>query len=223
MFEITCFLEFIDIIDACNLSYLSLLQPSVSSMPRLKPTSGKAKKEALQAQRAAKASTSTNSTFSRGTESDARYATTAMAPATAQSTLSAPMKLQSIPSKHTPRRPGVSYAEQKELDSKRAAASALESRFIKLPREYVEHYKEVVSKEVFQRPIPPEKGCLSTAELREEEGRGVLKCPKRPKWKYWMSKKQVERNEEVMFEKWIQETDEAMRLAEQKHDFTVMG
>jgi len=47
-----------------------------------------------------------------------------------------------------------------------------------------------------------------------EESKGVhptlLSCPKRPKWRYDMSKKEVERNEEGMFEKWLAQTDNSI-------------
>ena len=37
-----------------------------------------------------------------------------------------------------------------------------------------------------------------------------LTCPKRPKWRYDMSKKEVEANEEGLFKKWLAQTDAAL-------------
>lgn len=81
-------------------------------------------------------------------------------------------------------------AEYKRQQERRSARSALESRFIKLSPLHVEHYRQVLAKRPFVRPVPPE-----AAHLRDREDLGLappdtpaerdaaLTCPKRPKWK----------------------------------------
>jgi hypothetical protein len=49
---------------------------------------------------------------------------------------------------------------------------------------------------VLERPVPDELGVLTVDELQPPELEG-LTCPKRPKWRYTMSKLEVERNEGV--------------------------
>ena len=84
----------------------------------------------------------------------------------------------------------LEVAEYKRQQERRSARSALESRFIKLSPLHVEHYRQVLAKRPFVRPVPP-----GAAHLRDKEDLGLastdtpaendatLTCPKRPKWK----------------------------------------
>jgi hypothetical protein len=44
--------------------------------------------------------------------------------------------------------------------------------------------------------------------LYEERDQGALTCPARPKFKFGQTKKEVERNEEGWFKKWLRATQE---------------
>lgn len=50
--------------------------------------------------------------------------------------------------------------ERQRAEDRRAARTALESRFIKLPQEYVDHYRTVLAKKPFRRPIDPSVGRM---------------------------------------------------------------
>ena len=101
----------------------------------------------------------------------------------------------------------------------RAAAAEstrrLESSFVKLPPAFLEKTKVLASTLPLTRPIPPELAILPDVDKLEQSadgGRtaGELTCPRRPKWRYDMSKKEVEANEEGLFKKWLAQTDEAV-------------
>jgi len=47
-------------------------------------------------------------------------------------------------------------------------------------------------------------------ELLERDKEKRLTCPSRPKFRYDMTKKEVEKNEEGWFKKWMKSTDEIM-------------
>lgn len=108
----------------------------------------------------------------------------------------------------------------------------LESRFLKLSNEWLDHAKLVASTTALERPIPFKLAVLDTnsfneipsisesVESRSEDtnnavivgskprSNGVLVAPRRPKWRYDQTKKEVEKNEEGLFSKWLQETDQ---------------
>lgn len=99
--------------------------------------------------------------------------------------------------------------EQARYDRKEASMK-IESRFLKLPKELVEHFVRVLSTRQLARPISPELAILHADA--DETGDGLqLTCPKRPKWSYNSSKEQVEKNEEGVFRAWLRETDEKLK------------
>jgi hypothetical protein len=90
---------------------------------------------------------------------------------------------------------------------------------VKIPASYLEQTKNVASTVPLSRPIALERVVFENLLTVGpgavfEESKGVhspsLACPKRPKWRYDMSKKEVERNEEGMFEKWLAQTDNSI-------------
>lgn len=90
----------------------------------------------------------------------------------------------------------------------------LQSYFVKLPPQFLENTKFLASTLVLQRPIHPTAVVfpehwldLSKGDIASEE---PLICPKRPKWRYDMSKEEVEKNEEGLFKKWLAQTDETV-------------
>ncbi|KAK0208758.1 P-loop containing nucleoside triphosphate hydrolase protein [Desarmillaria ectypa] len=83
----------------------------------------------------------------------------------------------------------------------------LQSAFVKLPPEFLEQAKSLASSLVLPRPILTSSAILSLQEYRFPAPLDTLTCPKRPKWRYEMSKEEVERNEEGLFKKWLKQTD----------------
>ncbi|KAG7452301.1 P-loop containing nucleoside triphosphate hydrolase protein [Guyanagaster necrorhizus] len=83
----------------------------------------------------------------------------------------------------------------------------LQSTFVKLPPEFLEQAKFLAATLVLPRPIPTSSAILSLQEYRFPAPLDTLSCPKRPKWRYDMSKEEVERNEEGLFNKWLTQTD----------------
>lgn len=85
----------------------------------------------------------------------------------------------------------------------------LQSAFIKLPPKYLEETKLLASTLQLSRPIPIEKSIFKPFYIEADTG-AVLTCPKRPKWRFDMSKLEVERNEEGVFKKWLAQTDQLL-------------
>jgi len=75
---------------------------------------------------------------------------------------------------------------------------ALESRFIRLPKEVQDINRIKAATEILQRPIEEELGVLKVEELQPKGGEELI-CPKRPKWSYNSTKKEVEKNEGKSF------------------------
>ncbi|KAI0720002.1 hypothetical protein C8T65DRAFT_23388 [Cerioporus squamosus] len=90
----------------------------------------------------------------------------------------------------------------------------LESAFVRLPPAFLERTKVLASTLPLTRPIPPEAAILSDVDKPPPAAvsplDSQLTCPKRPKWRYDMSKKEVEANEEGLFKKWLADTDAAL-------------
>ena len=100
-----------------------------------------------------------------------------------------------------------------------ASARRLQSSFVKVPAAYLEQSKNVASTVPLSRPITINRVVLdnllvvrSNGVSKDPDGAHSisLTCPKRPKWRYDMAKKEVERNEEGMFEKWLAQTDSSI-------------
>ncbi|KAI1789795.1 P-loop containing nucleoside triphosphate hydrolase protein [Ganoderma leucocontextum] len=82
----------------------------------------------------------------------------------------------------------------------------LESSFVKLPPAFLEKTKVLASTLPLARPIPPELAILPDVD-KPLSAADPLACPRRPKWRYDMSKREVEANEEGLFNKWLYQTD----------------
>ena len=92
------------------------------------------------------------------------------------------------------------------------ALRKLQSAFIKLPPSFLEDTNRLASTLPLSRPIPVEAAVLGSGQTG---GEGVyhalggrLTCPERPKWRFDMTKQEVQENEEGSFKKWIGETDQ---------------
>ena len=90
------------------------------------------------------------------------------------------------------------------------SARKLQSTFIKLPPKYLEETALLASTLPLFRPIPIEKATFKSFHIEVDLQTAVLSCPKRPKWKFEMSKLEVERNEEGVFKKWLAQTDQLL-------------
>jgi hypothetical protein len=133
-----------------------------SKMPRKKPTSAKQRKEELKEKRAIK----------RGD---------IPAPASSTSTKTGV--------KRGKRTPKVRFGTAQIIPGNiRLGTRRLESKFGKLPPEWLERPKLLASTEVLERPIPTHLIVLPDYEEigytdGEDSPRSRLTCPKRPKWR----------------------------------------
>ncbi|KAF9015643.1 hypothetical protein BDQ17DRAFT_1386338 [Cyathus striatus] len=97
------------------------------------------------------------------------------------------------------------------LDASRTVESArkLQSAFVKVFPKYLENTKRLASTMSLRRPIPNHAAIyVDFAKEYQDKSHQLLTCPKRPKWRFDMSKHEVERNEEGVFKKWLAQMDE---------------
>ncbi|TNY19065.1 hypothetical protein DMC30DRAFT_424476 [Rhodotorula diobovata] len=132
-------------------------------------------------------------------------------------------------------------AEQRERDEVHGARMALESRFVRLPKHIQEVHAHVAASERLVRPVDADMGVLRPEDLvprpqdvaaGEGEQAGSsngaagsssngaatspsseLTCPKRPKWSYNQTKREVEKNEEGIFRTWLASMDDILARA----------
>lgn len=100
----------------------------------------------------------------------------------------------------------------------------LESSFVKVHPHFLEATKLLASVNPLPRPLPSDAAILSESDIVCDSDNSVLRCPERPKWRYDMSKKQVEANEEGLFRLWLTETDTHIsrwNLTSEKHTPTL--
>ena len=90
----------------------------------------------------------------------------------------------------------------------------LQSTFIKPDPEFLSTTKQLAATIVLQRPIPADRivyqpsPCDPGTETSNTTSQ-LITVPKRPKWNYEMSKTTVEKNEEDLFKKWLEDADKA--------------
>ncbi|TRM66076.1 hypothetical protein BD626DRAFT_397642 [Schizophyllum amplum] len=80
----------------------------------------------------------------------------------------------------------------------------LESSFIRLSPEFLEVTKKQATAPL-PRPLPPSCAIFPEDPDMKEDS---LYCPRRPKWRYEMTKIEVEKNEEGLFRKWLEDADD---------------
>lgn len=110
-------------------------------------------------------------------------------------------------------RPGPSRSAAEATKDRSAQIDSvrrLQSAFIKMPPNFLEETKLIASTVPFVRPIPAAKVLYNASLMTQDLPR--LTCPRRPKWRFDMSKKEVEHNEEGLFKKWLQQTDDNFRV-----------
>lgn len=151
-------------------------------MPRRKPLSGKQKKEQQQIKRAIK----------RGD----------LPPPEPTKKPSRKRRLVKIG-------PTGKIVGRQNSDAAIASARKLQSAFIKLPPRFLEETKAIASTVPLTRPIPYDVAlCHDFSADGLTTGQDALLCPKRPKWRFDMSKIEVEHNEEGVFKKWLAHADQ---------------
>ena len=177
-------------------------------MPNRKvPESGKAKKLKLQAARAAKSAQAAAIAQAANIANDDGVATADFAtPALDKSVQRKPAQRKPV-QQHGRRYHAMSLEERQQLTALQNSKKGLESKFIKLPAAYVEHYERVLSQQPFPRPLGPNAGIL-----QDESDHIDLALPRRPRWRHTMSKKEVESNEEAMFKRWLAETESKLAV-----------
>lgn len=102
--------------------------------------------------------------------------------------------------------PGASLNSQNAIETSRK----LQSTFIRLPPRFLENTKMLANTLILPRPIPQEAALLNNSKTGGDNNGLVsqLTCPKRPKWRFDMSKTEVEKNEEGLHRKWIAQMDQ---------------
>ena len=88
----------------------------------------------------------------------------------------------------------------------------LESSFVRFPATLLDQSKVVAASVALVRPITSGASIweLHSGRIPSEEEthmRAQMTCMRRPKWRYEMSKKEVEKNEAGLFAKWLEKSD----------------
>jgi hypothetical protein len=92
------------------------------------------------------------------------------------------------------------------------AARRLQSAFITLPPKFLEETRLLAATLPLSRPLPCDTAVfVDISNDTADQGTPSLSCPRRPKWRFDMTKKEVEHNEEGVFKKWLVEVDEMVR------------
>ncbi|KAJ7619184.1 hypothetical protein DFH06DRAFT_1273903 [Mycena polygramma] len=86
-------------------------------------------------------------------------------------------------------------------------SEALQSAFVTLPAHFLEKTKILAASLPLTRPIPNQTRLFPSIDSDMDS---ALTCPRRPKWRFDMTKIEVEHNEEGLFRKWLEQTDEAV-------------
>ncbi|OCF54772.1 hypothetical protein L486_07908 [Kwoniella mangroviensis CBS 10435] len=87
----------------------------------------------------------------------------------------------------------------------------LKSKFYGLSPEYLTKTRNLAFELELERPLSSESAVFPLEILTERDKEGKLSCPSRPKFRVGQIKKEVERNEEGMFKKWLKVTNEIMQ------------
>ncbi|OCF43640.1 hypothetical protein I317_02532 [Kwoniella heveanensis CBS 569] len=85
----------------------------------------------------------------------------------------------------------------------RSDARKLQSRFVALHPTFLTRTRDLAFEEILERPLPPSSSVFPLEILTERDADGALTCPQRPRFRYGQTKKEVERNEEGYFKRWL--------------------
>lgn len=89
----------------------------------------------------------------------------------------------------------------------RRGITALETKFLALPKGYAERTRNLAWQEPLPRPLPSSSAVFDVSLVDNPAGYG-LTVPSRPKFRFDMTKTQLEKNEEGVFKKWLEKTGE---------------
>ncbi|KIK96377.1 hypothetical protein PAXRUDRAFT_10847 [Paxillus rubicundulus Ve08.2h10] len=111
-----------------------------------------------------------------------------------------------------PPKPGHTLEAREATDQAVKAARKLQSTFMKLDRGFLEETRRLAGSIVLTRPIQRGLGVLTDEWITPiptvaGADLGNLSVPKRPKWKYTMTKEEVDANEQGHFRKWLSQQD----------------
>ncbi|KAJ7161420.1 hypothetical protein C8R43DRAFT_1176109, partial [Mycena crocata] len=95
------------------------------------------------------------------------------------------------------------------------ASRKLQSAFVKLPENFLDQTRVLAATLPLTRPIPRQTRLFPSKSFDAES---ILTCPQRPKWRFDMSKIEVEKNEEGLFRKWLDQTDDAVEKWQRLQD-----
>lgn len=104
--------------------------------------------------------------------------------------------------KKTAYKPKPSNSEQQAKVQK-----GLISKFSGLSQAYINASKTTSLTRPLPRPLPEGSAVFPLELLEASRGKKGMTVPRRPKWKYEMTKKEVEANEEGVFKKWLDGCD----------------
>jgi len=107
-------------------------------------------------------------------------------------------------------KPGHTLDARQAADDASRAARKLQSQFVKLDHGFLETTKQLAATLPLPRPISADRSLLDVPAHPQPDSDceiNQLSVPKRPKWKYTMSKVEVDANEEGHFRKWITQVD----------------
>ena len=82
-------------------------------------------------------------------------------------------------------------------------ASRLQSQFVKLDKRFLDDTRTLAGSIILRRPIQSDVAVLVTPTVLGSQ----LTVPKRPKWRYQMSKDEVDANEQAHFRTWLAQQD----------------
>lgn len=102
-----------------------------------------------------------------------------------------------------PLRPKHKRREPTNQDESAKAARKLQSAFVKPSPSFLDISKQIAATIHLQRPLPSENMYPPADLLSAPDD---LDCPRRPKWRYDMTKNEVEINEERQFAAWLKAT-----------------
>jgi hypothetical protein len=85
------------------------------------------------------------------------------------------------------------------------------SRFVTVSPDYLDRTRILAFSEALPRPLPPDSAIFPVAWLEARDQERRLTVPARPRFRFGQTKKELERNEEGMFRKWLGETDGVMQ------------
>ncbi|KAJ7040449.1 hypothetical protein C8F04DRAFT_1083602 [Mycena alexandri] len=106
-----------------------------------------------------------------------------------------------------PKKPAKSRHRGPPVSDSVQASRKLQSSFVTLPEHFLEKTRVLASTLPLTRPLPIQRRLFPSTNFDVDL---ILTCPRRPKWRFDMSKIEVERNEEGVFRKWLAQTDQAV-------------